>query len=315
MRVTRALDKLQILLKHRGVAISATALGAALATEAATAAPVGLAVSLAGTALAGSAAGGGSVATLIKIGIMGKLKAGIIGAVIIAGAAVSLVVQQQAQARLREQDESLRQQSEQLAQLVTDNERLSNLVAQANDSKDRLSDLLKLRTEVELIGKQTNDLAMVQKENRRLQQRPQAKPKTPLEIVEERTVKARAERNWLLAFKLYAMDHQDQFPTNFEQAKSFLQPESNGETNMAPDQFEIVYQGPDNLTNPSEVIVLRERQPSQDSVGNWYKVYGMADGSVQTVSVPSRWTVGGKEIDYDTLEAFEKDHITTVPRK
>ena len=38
MRVTRALDKLHILLKHRGVTLSAAALGAALATEAATAA-------------------------------------------------------------------------------------------------------------------------------------------------------------------------------------------------------------------------------------------------------------------------------------
>jgi len=42
-RVNRALDKLQLLLKHRGVALSATALGAALASQAVTAAPAGLA--------------------------------------------------------------------------------------------------------------------------------------------------------------------------------------------------------------------------------------------------------------------------------
>jgi RNA polymerase sigma factor (sigma-70 family) len=107
MRVTRALEKLHILLKHRGVTLSAAALGAALAMEAATAAPVGLAASVAGAALAGSAAGGGIMATLLKIGIMIKLKAGIISAVTIAGVTATLVVQQQARARLRAQDESL----------------------------------------------------------------------------------------------------------------------------------------------------------------------------------------------------------------
>jgi RNA polymerase sigma factor (sigma-70 family) len=115
MRVTRALDKLHLLLKHRGVTLSAAALGAVLSTEAATAPPVGLATSIAGAALAGSAAGGGIMATLLKIGIMTKLKASIIGAVVITGVATTLVVQQQARARLRAQDDSLRQQSDQAA--------------------------------------------------------------------------------------------------------------------------------------------------------------------------------------------------------
>jgi len=67
-RVTRALEKLHLLLKRRGVAFSTAALGTALATEAVSAAPAGLAFSISGLALAGFAAGtGGTTVTLLKI--------------------------------------------------------------------------------------------------------------------------------------------------------------------------------------------------------------------------------------------------------
>jgi RNA polymerase sigma factor (sigma-70 family) len=300
MRVTRALDKLHVLLKHRGVSLSAAALGGALATEAATAAPAGLAASVAGAALASSAAGGGIVAGLLKIGIMTKLKAGIIGAVVISGIA-TLVVQQQARARLREQNDSLQQQSDQLAQLLADNERLSNLVAQANGSKDQRAELLKLRAEAESLRRQTNDLVMFRQENHQLQQRAEAGRKTPLQVNEEKIAKIYAGKDWLLAFKEYAMEHQDQFPTNFEQAADLMRPESKGPSN----QFEIVYQGSSVLTNASEVVVLKEKEPWQDSDGKWFKIYGMVDGSVQTVTTPSR--------RYDSFEAYEKIHVIPPP--
>ena len=58
-RVDRALEKLHVLLKHRGATLSAAALGTALATEAVTAAPAGLAGSVAGAALASAAAASG----------------------------------------------------------------------------------------------------------------------------------------------------------------------------------------------------------------------------------------------------------------
>jgi len=308
MRVTRALDKLHVLLKHRGVSLSAAALGGALATEAAAAAPAGLAASVAGAALASSAASGGITAGLLKIGIMTKLKAGIIGAVVISGIA-TLVVQQQARARLREQSESLQQQSDQLAQLAADNDRLSNLVAQANGSKDQWAELLKLRAEAESLGKQTNDLATLREENHQLQQRSEAKRKTPLQINEEKMVKIDTGKNWLMALKMYANEHQDQFPTNFEQAAPLMRPESKGPSN----QFEIVYQGSSVLTNASEVVVLKEKDPWQDSDGKWFKIYDMADGSVQTVSMPLRWNAGGREISYDSFEAYEKDHVNAPP--
>ena len=62
MRVTRALANLQTLLKQRGVTITTVALGTALATEAATAVPAGLATQVVSKALA--SAGAASLAAL-----------------------------------------------------------------------------------------------------------------------------------------------------------------------------------------------------------------------------------------------------------
>ena len=53
-RVNRALDKLQVMLRRRGLALSASALGAVLADKAVIAAPAGLASSVAGSVLASS---------------------------------------------------------------------------------------------------------------------------------------------------------------------------------------------------------------------------------------------------------------------
>lgn len=315
MRVTRALEKLHILLKHRGVTLSAAALAAALGTEAAAAAPAGLAASIAGAALASSVAGGWSLTTLLKIGIMTKLKAGIISAVVVTGVATTLVIQQQARARLREQDQSLRQQSEQEGKLVADNERLSNLLAGANGSKSQFTDLAKLRAEAESLRKQTNDLATLREANRRLQRRPAAKPKTPLQEKEEMVGKLTSGHRWVAAFRDYAEKNGDQFPTSFEQAASFMRADYKAEATAKADHFEIVYHGSVFGPNLGEVIALREKEPWQHSDGKWCKIYGFVDGHSQVVGIPFRSRVGGKEITYESFEAFEKDHIIPPPGK
>src|ERR1035437_1847701 len=80
-RVDRALEKLHVLLRHRGATLSAVALGTALTVEAVTAAPVGLAGTTAGIALASAAASGGTTATLVKLMTMTKVKFGIISVI------------------------------------------------------------------------------------------------------------------------------------------------------------------------------------------------------------------------------------------
>ena len=161
-RVDRALEKLHVLLKHRGATLSAAALGTALATEAVTAAPAGLAGSVAGTALASAAAGGGMTATLVKLMAMTKLKFGIISVIAVAGVAAPLVIQHQSQARLREENRVLREQASQLAQVAAENERLSNLVVQAKSaeslSREQMSELLRLRGEVTRLRGQLQEM-------------------------------------------------------------------------------------------------------------------------------------------------------------
>ncbi|MGA2138949.1 MAG: sigma-70 family RNA polymerase sigma factor [Verrucomicrobiia bacterium] len=122
-RLTRALEELRVLLKHRGVALSAAALGTALASEAVSAAPVGLAVTVSSVALASAAAGTGTTFTFLKAMTMTKLQAGIIGAIIVASVLTPLLIEQQAQVKLREENQSLRQQ---IAQLKADNKSLSD---------------------------------------------------------------------------------------------------------------------------------------------------------------------------------------------
>src|SRR5688572_12851256 len=71
-RVHRALDKLHLLLKRRGVAYSAAALATALGAQAVSAAPAGMAAGIAGSALATAAAGGSTMLTIVNIMSMTK---------------------------------------------------------------------------------------------------------------------------------------------------------------------------------------------------------------------------------------------------
>jgi RNA polymerase sigma factor (sigma-70 family) len=156
MRVGRALEKLRGLLTKRGVTSTATALAAMLAHQTVTAAPAGLAVNIAGTALASAGAGAGSTLTILKIMTMTKLKLGIISALIVAGVATPLLIQHQTQTKLGQENQSLRQQNEQLTEqlnpLTAENLRLSNLLARANESQSvqnqGSNELLRLRGEL-----------------------------------------------------------------------------------------------------------------------------------------------------------------------
>ena len=171
-RVDRALEKLHILLKHRGATLSVGTLGIVLATQAVTAAPEGFAGSVIATALASAAAGGGMTATLVKLMTMTKVKLGIIGVIAVAGVATPLVIQQRTLIGLREESGSLQQQVDQLAEQRAENERLSNLIAQASTTRgqtsNQLSELLKLRGEVGLLRAQSSELAKQRDENGKL---------------------------------------------------------------------------------------------------------------------------------------------------
>jgi RNA polymerase sigma factor (sigma-70 family) len=291
MRVERALEKLRAQLVRRGVTTTAAALSTAITVNAIQIAPAGLAATLASASLATAAVGTGTTLTLVKIMTMTKLKVGIISAVAVASVATPLAIQHQAQIKLREENQSLRQQVDQFAQLTAENERLSNLVAQAKNSfpDDRMSELLRLRGEVGMLRRQTNELGRLQKENQQfhaqltaIRSQPDEVTRFKLHLIDV----VNATKQLGLAMRIYANDHNDQFATNFVQfaneLKDIVKADGKmvGEVRLSDIEFlnaELV-----NETKP-EMIIFREKAPRQTPDGKWQRVYGLADGSVQTI--------------------------------
>jgi hypothetical protein len=169
-RVTRALEKLKTFFTRRGVTLTTTTLATMMTGNGVVAAPAGLAVSVTSAALTGAATTTGITLTLLKVMTMTKLKVGVASALVVAGVAAPLALQQQSQTRLREENSSLRLQ---LGRIEQENQRLSNPSVQATRgqplSEDQFLELMRLRGEVGLLRNQKNELERLQGENLRLQ--------------------------------------------------------------------------------------------------------------------------------------------------
>jgi RNA polymerase sigma factor (sigma-70 family) len=144
-RVARALEKLRGRFVKRGVTLTTTVIAGAVTANSVQAAPVGLAVKITTASLVAAATGTLGFFQFMNIS---KLKLGF-NAVVIAGVTIALVIQHQAQGKLRADNDSLRQQ---IAKLQADNQNLLDQLAVAGKSK-LLSDaefleLLRLRGEV-----------------------------------------------------------------------------------------------------------------------------------------------------------------------
>ncbi len=101
-RIARALERLRAQLSRQGVTCTGAALCGALSVHATPIAPAGMAASVCGAALATTAASQAGVSLLEAISLMSKAKTIIAGALIL-GAATTIVLQQRANSRLREQ--------------------------------------------------------------------------------------------------------------------------------------------------------------------------------------------------------------------
>ena len=83
----------------------------------------------------------------------------------------------------------------------------------------------------------------------------------------------------------------DSFP-RVDQAAAFLPEKARAQTSLTTEEPEIVYRGsPDSLPNPTNTIVIREKQawqsnPAADPKGNWMKYYAFGDGSVRLHQEP-----------------------------
>jgi len=99
----------------------------------------------------------------------------VIATAVAAAVGMPLMIQHQSALKLRQDNETLQQQNEQLAGLPAENKRLSNLLAEAGNFQappaNHERELLKLRGEVGLLRQQTNELQQLQTENQRLRLR------------------------------------------------------------------------------------------------------------------------------------------------
>jgi RNA polymerase sigma factor (sigma-70 family) len=130
MRVERALEKLRTHLARKGVVSTGALLASTLAGHAVMTAPPAFVSALAGASLTAAAATSSSI-TFLEIIAMSKVKFSVIGLLMVAGVSVPLVLRHEAQAKLRDREQALQEQQEQVAKLAAENERLAGLLAQS----------------------------------------------------------------------------------------------------------------------------------------------------------------------------------------
>jgi len=260
---------------------------------------------------------------------MTKFKIISVGVCMVAGIMASVLVQWHAQSRFDESDALLKQQDNQLAELAAENQRLSNLVAHAEQHvrteansalpNDRLTELEQLRAKAEALRKQTDQLTkdVAQKRRQAGTQFYSAGDFNLLDHNREINITVaggpRADgrlndaRGLTAAIRKYADEHQGEFPPDLNPVTPYLPKplEANSPSWVnAPltgtNDFEIVYQGSlTDLSNipPRRVALIRERQPWLTADGKWARVYGYADGAASIV-----------ESD-DNFRSWEAQHI------
>jgi len=144
MRVDRALEKLRKALARRGINSTSSALTATLAAGL-VAAPPTLAAAVTTSALAATTVSAASTSTLFGIMTMTKLKITAVTALVVAAVSVS-IWQQWRYARLARENETLRSQPEQAAQLREDNQRLAEALRAADErAQSERRELLRFR--------------------------------------------------------------------------------------------------------------------------------------------------------------------------
>jgi hypothetical protein len=204
-----------------------------------------------------------------------------------------LLMQNQAQSKLRQENEALKQQVQQVEQLTAENEQLSNQVAQAKSSvsKDQMDELLRLRGEVGTLRQQAGQAQRLREENLKLQEVAQAKSaqqpqpgeqdQAAMQARNVAVAKLNDSRRVLLSFLLFARQNQDQLPVSLEQSSPYLKgdPSQTGSPLTGTNDFEILYKGSlGAITDPASTLLIRDRQPWQAPNGAWIRSYGFADG-------------------------------------
>ena len=311
MRVNRALEKLESLLKRRNIPASSAALAVVLGANAVQAAPAGLAVTISAAALAGTTIAATTIATHATMSWINlKFITALAAAALAAGLGTHLVQQREAN-RLRSENQNLVAQQEQMtAQRDAAPSPTANQDELERLRKDQ-DDLLRLRGEVGTLRAQLKELDQLRAENQQLKSslsqtaEAAAQKKADLEAdpaKQAAIAKMNDAKLLVLGLLMYAGDNQGQLPADFNQTSNYLAKANLSLTDL--NQFELVLQGSlSNVTNPSEIIAVREKQ-AWFSNGNWLKAYGFADGHCEVHA-----EAGGN------FEAWEKQRLFGQPNQ
>ena len=217
------------------------------------------------------------------------LKLGIICAAVVASIATPMVIQHNAGVRLQGKNAALRQQTERLAQSAGENQRLSNLVAQAKPplSDPQFVELLRLRGEMGMLRLQTNAIERLRAENRRLAARlttPQ-KREVPMSAAqfEETLLGEKLEamtnicRELQPALQRFANDHANQTPHSLYQLRDYF-PASEGPM-IGLFSFGFVRDRPPIVVS-GDALILRDTELHQKPDGKWARFYAYGDGRI-----------------------------------
>ncbi len=97
---------------------------------------------------------------------------------------------------------------------------------------------------------------------------------------QESAARINKSKQWALACIMFADDHGNKLPDNFEQLKTYA-------SGLSSSNLEIVSRG--NLTSftkPDQTILLREKESRPSPDGKFAKVYAFADGQVKLIRSP-----------------------------
>ena len=210
-------------------------------------------------------------------------------AVVLISVALPLALYHAAQGKWREKQESLRQQAGQLAQLAAENERLSNGVTRLKPapplSDEQLRELLRLRSEVGELRRQTNLIRELRNENRRLHDRAIAGPDQTARMSEAELDAALAAetievgkgiaRELPGALQRFAQAHTNAMPAEFSELRGYF-PTAGG---RLPGLLLFEF-ARDTGPQPGDALILRESGSREGPDGKWRRVYAFADGRV-----------------------------------
>jgi len=324
-RVSRSVDRLREFFVRRGVSVSAAGLSATITTNAIQAAPAALGPAVVSAAFISGTTAAVSATTLFKIIAMTTIQKALL-ATTLAVAATGLYEAREA-SKARSQLLAAQQQgnslTSQIDELAWQRDELYAQLASAKDEQPKSggNELLRLRNEV---GQLRGLLAAMSRarDEKAAPVKTDEKDVNAITPQEEEKREAIAKmtyaKQWVLAFVIFADHNEGQFPTNFAQADPFLDAGAKTEHNLKdyefppggmkfgliPDNYEITYQGAlQSIANPSQQIVLREKQPQQTEDGGYIRTYGFADGHIEV----HRASVGHRR-DEIGFEAWEAEH-------